>query len=270
MICEMECHCSMPPDGHNGRRTGHEVETNMLLPHGVVLQYGVNIHYFATKTTMDMSTCVLLSSEGSTAYTALVNAGLSPRLFLEVEAKERLLEWKKKWEEGERNRVSLEDKLKKLQVEAEQQISAPDKDTKIIWLMNTLKKASKEADEIQIRLLLEQSEREKVQQERSKLEDAVQKLQQDLSSYQQQLLMRESENRTMRNELQALQTKFNDQTVLLNDCTRKLQGAQGFLSKADTLAEQSRAYSGMSSPSVCNSREHHTVTYAMVNSKTYA
>ncbi|KAG1869952.1 hypothetical protein F4604DRAFT_1583884 [Suillus subluteus] len=101
--------------------------------------------------------------------------------------------------------------------------------------MNTLKKASKEADEIQVRLLQEQSEREKVQQERSKLEDAVQKLQQGRSSYQLLLLKREIENKALRNGLQALKTKFNDQTVLLNDCTRKLQGAQGFPSKVDTL-----------------------------------
>ncbi|KAG2153165.1 hypothetical protein DEU56DRAFT_726859 [Suillus clintonianus] len=161
----------------------------------------------------------------------------SLRPFRDVKAEERLLELKKKWEEEERKCISLEDKLKKL--EQEQQVSAQEKGglkTEIIRLTSALKKATKDADEIQVRLLQEQREREKVQQERSKLQDAYQKLQQDLNSYQQQLQMRETEKKALRNELQALQTKFNDQTTLLDDRTRELRGAQAFLSKADTLS----------------------------------
>ncbi|KAG1747313.1 hypothetical protein EDB19DRAFT_1905479 [Suillus lakei] len=181
-----------------------------------------------------MTTYELLPSEGSTVSISLVNASSSPRVFLEIKAEEQILEWKKKWEE-ERKRISLEDKLKKL--ELEQQVSAQGKGRlEIIQLVNTLKQASKEADEIQVRLLQEQSEREKAQQKHSKLEDVHQKLQQDLSSYKQQLLMRETEKKVLRKELQAIQTKVNDQTVLFNDHTRKLQGGQGFLSKADTLS----------------------------------
>lgn len=161
----------------------------------------------------------------------------SLRFFRDTKTEERLLEWKKKWEEEEKKRISLEDRLKKL--ELEHQVSAQDKGslkTENNRLTTILKKASKEADEIQARLLQEQNEREKVQQERSKLQDANQKLQQDLSSYQQQLLLRESEKKALKNELQALQIKFNDQTTLLNDRTRELRGAQAFLSTADTLS----------------------------------
>ncbi|KAG0708570.1 hypothetical protein DFH29DRAFT_794863 [Suillus ampliporus] len=161
----------------------------------------------------------------------------SLRPFRDIKAEERLLELKNKCEDEERKRISLEDKLKKL--ELEQQVSAQEKDalkTEIARLTTALKKTSKEADEIQIRLRQEQAERANVQQERSKLQDAHQKLQQDLSSYQQQLQMRETEKRALRNELQALQTKFNDQTTLLSDRTRELRGAQAFLSKADALS----------------------------------
>lgn len=227
---------------------------NMLLPHGIALQYVVNVRYLATNTTMNLSTYGFLPSKGFTVPIALVSASFpffmcwwlrKPRaffvwlksLFRDVKAEERLLEWKKKAEEEERKRISAEDKLKKL--ELEYQVSAQDKDrlkTEIIRLTNILKKASKEADEIQARLLQEQSEREKVQQERSKLQNEHQKLQQDLNSYQHQLLMRETDKKALKNELQAIQTKFNDQTTLLNDRTRELRGAQAFLSTADTLS----------------------------------
>lgn len=227
---------------------------NMLLPHGVALQYVVNVPYLATNTTMNLSTYGFLPSKGFTVPIALVSASFpffmcwwlrKPRaffvwlksLFRDVKAEERLLEWKKKAEEEERKRISAEDKQKKL--ELEYQVSAQDKDrlkTEIIRLTNNLKKASKEADEIQARLLQEQGEREKVQQERFKLQNEHQKLQQDLNSYQQQLQMRETDKKALKNELQAIQTKFNDQTTLLNDRTRELRGAQAFLSTADTLS----------------------------------
>lgn len=205
---------------------------------------------------MNLPTYGFLPSKGFTVPITLVSASFpflmccwlrrpraffvwlkSLRFFRDVKTEERLLEWKKKWEEEERKRISLEDKLKKL--ELEHQVSAQDNaelKTEIIRLTNLLKKASKEADEVQVRLLQEQSQREKVQQERSKLHDAHQKLQQDLSSYQQQLLIRETDKKALKNELQALQTKFNDQTTLLNDRTRELRGAQAFLSTADTLS----------------------------------
>jgi hypothetical protein len=229
---------------------------NMLLPHGIALQYVVNVRYLATNTTMNLSTYGFLPSKGFTVPIALVSASFpflmcwwlrrpraffvwlkSLRFFRDVKTEERLLEWKKKWEEEEKKRISVEDKLKKL--ELEHQVWAQDKSvmkTENTRLTNILKKASKEADETQVRLLQEQSEKEKVQQERSKLQEAHQKLQQDLSSHQQLLLIRETEKRALKNELQALQTKFNDQTTLLNDRTRELRGAQAFLSTADTLS----------------------------------
>ncbi|KAJ8585542.1 hypothetical protein M405DRAFT_745109 [Rhizopogon salebrosus TDB-379] len=171
-------------------------------------------------------------------------ASLFGRLFHDIKAEERLLELKKKYEEEERKRASVEDKLKKL--ELEQQGSAQEKDelkTEISRLTSALKKTSKEADDTQVKLRQEQSEKGIVQQERSKLQDTYQKLQKDLSSYQlqlssyqQQLLVRENEKKVLRNEKLALQAKFDDQTTLLNDRTRELQGAQAFLSKADTLS----------------------------------
>ncbi|OJA20124.1 hypothetical protein AZE42_04097 [Rhizopogon vesiculosus] len=168
----------------------------------------------------------------------------SLRLFHDNKGEERLLELKKKCEEEERKRESLEDKLKKL--ELEQQASAQEKaelKTEISRLTTALKKTSKEADETQVKLRQEQAEKVNLQQERSKLQDTCQKLQKELSSYQlqlssyqQQLLVRDNEKKTLRNEMLALQAKFNDQTTLLNDRTRELQGAQAFLSKADTLS----------------------------------
>ncbi|KAG1737857.1 uncharacterized protein EDB91DRAFT_1139489 [Suillus paluster] len=241
--------------GHlDGRRPGHEAEMNMLLPHGKALQDVVNVHYLATNTTMNSSTYGFLPSKGFTVPIALVSASVpflmcflrrpralfiwlkSLRFFRDIETEERLLDLKKKWEDEERKRITLEDKLKKL--ELEQQVSAQEKSTlktEIVRLTAALKKTSKEADEIQVRLRQEQVEREKVQQERSKLQDAHQKLQQDLSSYQQQLMMRETEKKALRNELQALQAKFNDQTTLLSDRTRELTGKADVLSGAEVI-----------------------------------
>ncbi|KAG2366171.1 hypothetical protein BDR07DRAFT_1480415 [Suillus spraguei] len=208
--------------------------------------------------TMNLSVYGFLPSKGFTVPITLVSASvpflmcwwlrrpraffvwlksLRFRFFRDVKTEEQLLEWKNKWEEEEKKRMSLEDKLKRL--ELEHQTSIQDKGslkTENTRLTNMLKKASKEADEIQTRLLQEQSEREKVQQERHKLQEGHKELQRDVSSYQQQLLMRETEKKALKNELQALQTKFNDQTTLLNDRTRELRGAQAFLSTADTLS----------------------------------
>jgi predicted nucleic acid-binding Zn-ribbon protein len=232
----------------------------MLLPHGKAQPFKmVNIRYLATNTTMNSSTYGFLPSKFFTVPIALSAPvlmcfcfrrpraffnWLKLRFFHDIKAEERFLELKKKCEDEERRRASVEDKLKKL--ELEQQGSAQEKGqlkTEIVRLTAALKKASTEADETQVKLRQEQAERANVQQERSKLQDTFQKLQKELSayqlqlsSYQQQLLVRENEKKTLRNELLALQTKFNDQTTLLNDRTRELQGAQAFLSKADTLS----------------------------------
>lgn len=234
---------------------------NMLLPHGKARPFKmVNVRYLATSTTMNSSTYGFLPSKvfilpiATGAPFALMYFFWSPRTtfnwlkslrpFRDIKSEERLLELKKRCEEEERKRISVEDKLKKLEVE--QQASVQEKGelkTENSRLTTALKKTSKEADETQVKLRQEQAERANVQQERSKIQDAHQRLQKEvssyqlqLSSYQQQLLVRENEKKALRNEVLALQAKFNDQTTLLNDRTLELQGAQAFLSKADTLS----------------------------------
>jgi len=231
---------------------------NMLLPHGEAEPFKmmVNIRYLATSTTMNSITYWFLPSKlvalpiALSAPLAFMWFRIPPAFFIrlkslrpfrDIKGEERLFELKNKCEEEERKRISVEDKLKKVE-----EASAQEKDqleTEISRLKTTLTRTSKEADETQVKLRQEQAERKIVQQERSKLQETYQKLQKDLSSYelqltsyQQQLLVRENEKKTARNELLALQAKFNDQSTLLNDRTRELQGAQAFLSKADTLS----------------------------------